>query len=220
MYYYHWIYFFTALTFYIFSNRSRRHSTWIATFLRILRVWPRETSHRRRFELKIFADDNSLAHALTYLQDPLRWWTYNATCDCRPANRGRLCLWRPANYLKLAPFKPPRPLSIRLYLPARSLCLARSNPHSPPSLCARASRSSPNFASPLLATRVSFAPTSLGDFPSRSAKTPSSFVVRIRHISCRTFLIHVLYSSLIFHRFSRRTRNLLFSSPFTLPNLL
>lgn len=28
--------------------------------------------HRRRFELKIFADGNSLAHALTYLQDPLR----------------------------------------------------------------------------------------------------------------------------------------------------
>lgn len=99
--------------------------------------------HLRRFELKIFADGNSLAHALTYLQDPLCWWTYNATCDCRPANRGRLCLWRPANYLKLAPFKPPRPLSIHLYLPTRPLYLARFNPYSPPPPGARASRSSP-----------------------------------------------------------------------------
>lgn len=165
--------------------------------------------HLRRFELKIFADGNSLAHALTYLQDPLCWWTYNATCDCRPANRGRLCLWRPANYLKLAPFKPPRPLSIHLYLPTRPLYLARFNPYSPPPPGARASRSSPT--SRLRCSRFVSRCTHF-TFRFSLLFSENSVLVRIRCISCRTFLLHGAHPFLIFDWLFHRTRNLLFYS--------
>lgn len=149
--------------------------------------------HRRRFELKIFADGNSLAHALTYLQDPLCWWTYNATYDCRPANRGRLCLWRPANYLKLAPFKPPRPLSIHLYLPTRPLYLARFNPYSPPPSRCPCVSFIPELRIFVAPDCVSFALTSHSDFPSSSVKTPSSFEFDV-FLAARFFCTaHILF---------------------------
>lgn len=161
-----------------------------------------------------------MAHALTYLQDPLCWWTYNATCDCRPANRGRLCLWRPANYLKLAPFKPPRPLSIHLYPPTRPLYLARFNPYSPPPPGTPAPRSSPKL-------RIFVAPASClvsTDFAFRFSllfRENSVLVSNSSCISCRTFLLHGAHPFLIFDCLFHRThRNLLFYSLYTLPNAI